>query len=142
MASWHRGPTICSTDPVEAVHRGPPLAEHPQQRSPAAPPAGRLQCATIGQGTTFLEADPAPTLPTPHPQGGPHPTFSIHPPVFFGFSCGGGRLELLAAGAIGCFKAWFLPPRRKLLVGLPPSLRSVAIRGVCLRPLCVGFCYP
>lgn len=38
-----------------------------------------------------------------------------------------GRLELLAADGAGGFRAWFLPPRRKLLVGLPPSLRSVAL---------------
>ena len=70
----------------------------------------------------------------PPPQAGtPPPPFLYTLPYFLSFlGCwwllevadvcrGGGRED-------GCLKFGFLPPRRKLLVGLPPSLRSVAFR--------------
>lgn len=119
----------------------------PHCTEPRSPPGECLHCATNLVGPHFSRPESATPCPTPTPAGAPPPPFYSRSRIFRLFL---GCWCLLEVAGIcwgdgregGFLLGGFLPPRRKLLVGLPPSLRSVALWVVCVAGLCVGFCYP
>ena len=133
VPAWHREPTCCSTGP-EAVHRG-----H-RWPKPSTHHGNACSVQLSARGPYFSRPNRHLPCPPPTPGGDPTPPSLYTRPYFLGFrvAVGGSscwQLVLSAALRLGF-------SRLAALVGLPPSLRSVAIRGVCLRPLYVGFCYP